>query len=164
MERAMMNAMPSAFSVPVAALCALAMGFAIQRGATCTVAAVNQIVDERRCGRLLALGAAATLVLGGLLLAQALDLVPALPPNHAVTRSTVFGGVLLGLGASLNGACALGTIARIGAGQSSTLRRRSAFTPVAAWARTSSQRSRPNPSTHRRCCMRQHPRRRCLRR
>ncbi|MGU7779187.1 hypothetical protein [Burkholderia sp. PU8-34] len=29
----MMNTMPSAFSAPVAALCALAMGFAIQRGA-----------------------------------------------------------------------------------------------------------------------------------
>ena len=42
-----MNAMPITFSLRVAALCALAMGFAIRRGATCTVTAINQLVDER---------------------------------------------------------------------------------------------------------------------
>lgn len=100
-----------------ATLSALAMGVAIRRGGTCTVAAVNGIINQRRCGRLLALVCASMIVLGGLLLAQSFDVLPPLPGATPVTRATVWGGLLLGLGASVNGACALGTIARIGAGQ-----------------------------------------------
>jgi uncharacterized membrane protein YedE/YeeE len=111
-----MNAIPTTASVTLATLCALAMGVAIRRGATCTVAAVNQVVVERRFSRLLALGATAMVVLAGLWLAQAFHLLHGVPPGYAVTDRTVLGGVLLGFGASLNGACALGTIARIGAG------------------------------------------------
>ncbi|MHB9835554.1 YeeE/YedE thiosulfate transporter family protein [Paraburkholderia terrae] len=113
----MIDVTPRAVTGTLAALCALAMGVAIRRGATCTVAAVNEIIDERRCGRLLALIAASTLVLGGLLLAHSFDVLPSLPASAPVTRATVWGGLMLGLGASVNGACALGTIARIGAGQ-----------------------------------------------
>ena len=50
-----MNTIPTTVSVTLATLCALAMGFAIRRGATCTVAAVNQVVAERRFSRLLAM-------------------------------------------------------------------------------------------------------------
>jgi toxin CptA len=113
----MANLMPGAVPGTLAALCALAMGVAIRRGATCTVAAVNEIIDERKCGRLLALIAASMLVLGGLLLAQSFNVLPSLPAGAPVTLATVLGGLTLGLGASVNGACALGTIARIGAGQ-----------------------------------------------
>ena len=113
----MVNLISGAVPGTLAALCAFAMGVAIRRGATCTVAAVNQIIDERSCGRLLALIAASSLVLGGLLLAQSFGVLPSLPPSASVTHATVWGGLMLGLGASVNGACALGTIARIGAGQ-----------------------------------------------
>lgn len=125
----MMTVTPATVSASLCALCALAMGVAIRRGTTCAVAAVNQIVDERKCGRLLALAAASIVVFGGLLLAQARGLLFSVPPGYAVTRLTVAGGVLLGLGASLNGACALGTIARIGAGQWSYL-----ATPIGFYA------------------------------
>jgi uncharacterized membrane protein YedE/YeeE len=111
-----MNAIPTTASVTLATLCALAMGVAIRHGATCTVAAVNQVVAERRFSRLLALGSTAMVVLAGLWLALAFHLLRGVPPSYAVTHRTVLGGVLLGLGASLNGACSLGTIARIGAG------------------------------------------------
>ncbi|MBP0590796.1 YeeE/YedE family protein [Paraburkholderia sp. LEh10] len=113
----MIDVPPLASTTTLAVLCALAMGVAIRRGATCTVAAVNEIIDERKCGRLLAILFASVLVLGGLFIAKSLDALPSLPAGSPVTRATLWGGLLLGLGASVNGACALGTIARIGAGQ-----------------------------------------------
>ena len=101
----------------VAALCAGVMGYAIQRGATCTVAAVEEVLAQRTCGRLLGLLEAALWVGGGLIVAQALDVLPAMPAGHAVSRWTVIGGALLGLGAAINGACVLGAIARFGSGE-----------------------------------------------
>ncbi|MEM5339779.1 YeeE/YedE thiosulfate transporter family protein [Paraburkholderia azotifigens] len=113
----MIDVPPHAIAGTLSALCALAMGVAIRSGGTCTVAAVNEIVDERKCWRLLAIIAASMLVLGGLFIAKSLDMLPSLPDGAPATRATIWGGLLLGLGASVNGACALGTIARIGAGQ-----------------------------------------------
>ena len=43
----------------VAVLCAGVMGYAIQRGATCTVAAVDELVTQRTSRRLLGLVEAA---------------------------------------------------------------------------------------------------------
>ena len=108
-----------------AALCAGTMGFAIQRGATCTVAAVGEIVDERSYGRLLALLEAALWVGGGLLVAQALHILPQMPAGYAVSAWTIVGGVLLGLGAFVNRACVFGAIANFGSGVWAYI-----FTPV----------------------------------
>jgi toxin CptA len=101
----------------VAAFCAVVMGFAIQRGATCTVAAMEEIVDERSARRLLGLAEASLWVAGGLLLAQALHLLPAMPPGYPLNHWTVLGGALLGLGAFINRACVFGAIARLGSGE-----------------------------------------------
>ena len=101
----------------VSVLCAGLMGFAIQRGATCTVAAVEEIVSKRRLNRLISMVEASLWVLGGLLLAQALHLLPKMPAAYAVSYLTVLGGVLLGLGAYVNGACVFGAIARLGSGE-----------------------------------------------
>ena len=57
----------------VAALCAAVMGYAIQHGATCTVAAVEQILGQGSARRLISLLEAAMWVAGGLVLAQALQ-------------------------------------------------------------------------------------------
>ena len=100
----------------VAALCAGTMGFAIQRGATCTVAAVGEIVSERSFTRLVALLEAALWVGGGLLVAQALHILPKMPAGYAVSAWTIVGGVLLGLGAFVNRACVFGAIANFGSG------------------------------------------------
>jgi len=101
----------------VAALCAATMGFAIQRGATCTVAAVDEVVNEGSFRRLAALFEAALWVAGGLLVAQAMHLLPKMPPGYAVSLWTIVGGTLLGLGAFVNGACVFGAIARFGSGE-----------------------------------------------
>jgi toxin CptA len=101
----------------VAVICAGVMGYAIQRGATCAVAAVDEVVVERAFSRLIALVEAALWVAGGVVVAQALHVLPPMPAGYAVTSWTVIGGALLGLGAALNGACVLGSIARFGSGE-----------------------------------------------
>jgi hypothetical protein len=64
-------------------LCALVMGYAIQRGATCTVAAVGQVFEQGRWGRFAGLMEAALWVAGGLLLARAFGFLPDLPSRLA---------------------------------------------------------------------------------
>lgn len=104
-------------SVLYAALaCAGLMGYAIQRGATCTVAAVDELLHQRRGARLLAIVEAAVWVLGGLLLARAAGLAVPVPAGYAAGTATVAGAVLLGAGAALNRACVFGAIARFGNG------------------------------------------------
>ena len=101
----------------LALACALAMGLAIQRGATCTVAAVDELLRTGRPAKTLALLEAALWVGAGLLLARQLGHVMALPAGVAVSTWTVLGAALLGLGAVVNQACVLGTVARLGNGQ-----------------------------------------------
>jgi hypothetical protein len=100
----------------LATVCAALMGFAIQRGATCTVAAVDEIVRNRSARRLTSLAEAALWVAGGLVVARAVGVVPGLPPGHALGWATPAGGALLGLGAYANRACVFGSIARLGSG------------------------------------------------
>jgi toxin CptA len=109
----------------VAALCAGVMGYAIQRGATCTVAAVDEVVTARSFQRLLSLLEAALWVAGGLAIAAALHMLPKMPAGYAVSGWTIVGGVLLGLGAYVNRACVFGAIARFGSGEWAYV-----FTPV----------------------------------
>jgi uncharacterized membrane protein YedE/YeeE len=101
----------------LAALCVATMGFAIQRGGTCTVAAVDELLNARRAHRLAAMLEASLWVAGGLALAQLLHLAGSMPAGRAVSLWTVAGGALLGLGAWLNGACVFGAIARLGSGE-----------------------------------------------
>lgn len=112
-----MDIMLASAAFAVAVLCAATMGFAIQRGATCTVAAVDELLVKRSARRLLAFGEAALWVAGGLLAARATGLLPQLPPGYATSLWTLLGGGLLGLGAWLNRACVFGAIARLGSGE-----------------------------------------------
>src|SRR5437016_7861685 len=106
-----MEIVVASFAFIAAAFCAGLMGFAIQRGATCTVAAVEEVVNKRRLNRLISMVEASLWVVGGLLIAQALHLLPKMPAAYAVSYLTVLGGVLLGLDAYVNGACDFGPIA-----------------------------------------------------
>jgi hypothetical protein len=101
----------------VAALSAGVMGFAIQRGATCTVAAIDEIVSKRRVQRLISMGEASLWVLSGLLIANALGLLGFMPAGYAIGVATVAGAALLGVGAYVNRACVFGAIARLGSGE-----------------------------------------------
>ena len=62
------------------------MGYAIQRGTTCTVAAVDEILTSGRASRMLALLEASFWVLGGVLIVDALGLMPPMPAGYAITK------------------------------------------------------------------------------
>jgi toxin CptA len=100
-----------------ATLCVGAMGFAIQRGATCTVAAVEEVLTQRRVDRLVAMLEASLWVAGGLALAQLAHVAGSMPVSYAASAWTVLGGSLLGLGAWVNKACVFGAVARLGSGE-----------------------------------------------
>jgi toxin CptA len=102
--------------VLAAALAAL-MGACIQRGATCFVAAMNEIVADRRAHRLVAILEAGLVALLVLTIVQLAHGPLGLPePPDAGWRAAA-GGALLGVGAFINGACVFGAIARIGNGE-----------------------------------------------
>lgn len=100
----------------VAFCCAATMGFSIQHGGTCMVAAVSQVINERRAGRALALAECSLWVLALGLAATAAGLHYEASPGYPIGRGVLLGGALLGLGAWINGACVFGSIARIGTG------------------------------------------------
>lgn len=97
--------------------CAALMGYAIQRGATCMVAAVEEAVTRRRFNRLAAMLEAGLWVAAGLLVARVFGHLPMAPASYAIGVGTVLGGVLLGLGALVNRACVFGAIAKFGSGK-----------------------------------------------
>ena len=92
------------------------MGYAVQRGATCTVAAMDEILRDGRATRMLALLEASMWVVGGLLIGNALGLMPPMPAGYAITVWTIVGAAVLGLGAAVNGACVFGAVAKFGLG------------------------------------------------
>jgi hypothetical protein len=100
-----------------AALCAGVMGYAIQRGGTCTVAALEEVIGKHRFNRLGAMVEASIWVGGGLVLAHSLHLLGKTPDGYALSQWTVAGGALLGLGAYVNRACVFGAVARFGTGE-----------------------------------------------
>ena len=101
----------------LALACAGRMGLAIQRGGTCTVAAVEELMSRQRPVRLLAMAEASLWVGASLLCLHELGRLMKLPAGYALTRWTLAGAALLGLGAWLNRACVFGAIARLGSGQ-----------------------------------------------
>jgi len=105
----------------IAFICATLMGFAIQRGGTCLVAAMDELVSKRRASRLIALGEASLLVAAGIIAAQLVGFLPTAPKAFALTGWTVAGGAIMGLGAYVAGSCVFGAIARIGNGEGAYL-------------------------------------------
>ena len=110
--------MAGLFAHPLALLTALlaaaGMGFAIQRGGTCMVSAMDQLVRQRSPGKLLSLAECSlwTSALG--LIVVMAGFAFGASPAYPLGLATVLGGLLLGAGAWLNGACVFGSIARIG--------------------------------------------------
>src|SRR5437763_17195041 len=109
--------MNTALAVAISAVCAVMMGFAIQRGGTCLVAAVDELVSSRRATRLIALGEAALLVACAMVVAQLGGVLHMAPRAFEPTAWTIIGGVVMGLGAYVASACVFGAIARIGNGE-----------------------------------------------
>lgn len=112
-----MELMIGGVTFALALLCAATMGLAIQRGTTCTVVALDELLRTRRPTRLLAIVEASVWVGGGLLLAHAFAQLHETPADYAVTRWTLLGAALLGIGAVVNRGCIFGTVARFGSGE-----------------------------------------------
>ncbi len=93
------------------------LGMSIQRGNTCTVVAVDDIVHKKSWNRFLAIASAWFLVAGGLVLMNRTTGLTVHARLFPVTVWSAVGGILLGIGAMVNGACTTGTIARIGSGE-----------------------------------------------
>jgi hypothetical protein len=100
----------------IAFVCAALMGYAIQRGATCMVAAIEEVVIQRRASRLVALIEAGIWVAGGLIIADLFSVLKMSPSGYPITVATIAGGALLGIGALINRACVFGSIAKLGTG------------------------------------------------
>jgi toxin CptA len=103
---------PAIFAV--AMCCAAVMGFSIQHGGTCMVAAVRQVLDDGRAQRALALLECCLWVAALGLAVTVAGLSFNASPGYPSGATVVLGGAMLGLGAWLNGACVFGAIARIG--------------------------------------------------
>lgn len=104
--------------IALALVLAAAAGFALQRGQLCAVSAVREAVLERRWARFAAFLECSAWALAGLMLADAFGVMSlqTWPENRALPLAIV-GGVLFGVGALINGACAFGTAGRIASGQ-----------------------------------------------
>jgi toxin CptA len=101
---------------------AFVAGFALARGGICAVAAVRQVVEAGRWGLFLSFFECAAWALLGLILASKLGLmaIDAWPAQISLIAATL-GGALFGIGALVNGACALGSAGRLAAGEISFL-------------------------------------------
>lgn len=110
-------------SMPIPGLAALlfagafVLGVAIQHGTTCAVRAMSEVVRERRADRLLGF-----FECGLWALLAAWFLIPDMAiPQWQPLGSLCFGAALFGAGATINGGCAFGSIARLGEGQAEFL-------------------------------------------
>lgn len=94
------------------------LGLAVNSGSTCAVAAARDLVRGRRVhtmvGFFVAIGIAGLLTLSGKWLFGGAVHLAGDPP---VGWPLLVGAVLLGLGATVNGACLFGTLGRIGNGE-----------------------------------------------
>lgn len=102
----------------LAVVCAFFMGYSINEGSTCAVSAAKELVDERRASMLtgfaVAVGTAGLICLP---VAWIFGNDVHLANDFRVSIPLVAGAILLGIGAVINDACLLGTLARIGHGE-----------------------------------------------
>ncbi|AEI92820.1 YeeE/YedE thiosulfate transporter family protein [Roseobacter litoralis] len=102
---------------PFLLMLAFCVGYAIRRGSICAVAATQSLIVERRSRRFRAFGVAAAGA--GAVIIPLHWLFPAsatLSAGYPVTLQVLLAGVAFGLGARINRACALGTLAHLTGG------------------------------------------------
>ena len=101
----------------IAITTAFFVGFAMKRSGLCTYAAVLQIVKQRRFSRLLDfLGVAAWATIIVVLFSWWLPTRVMLSGHHDQMILSLFGGLLLGLGAYINRGCVFGTFVQLVSG------------------------------------------------
>jgi uncharacterized protein len=101
-----------------AIICAFLMGYTVNQGSTCAVAAGKELVFKRQgsilTGFAVAMGTAG---LACLPLAWLAGDAGHLAADGAITPALLVGAILLGVGAVVNDACLFGTLSRIGHGE-----------------------------------------------
>ncbi|WP_298835926.1 YeeE/YedE thiosulfate transporter family protein [uncultured Roseobacter sp.] len=105
------------FLIPLLLGLSFLVGYAIRRGSICAVAATQSLIVDRRGARFRAFGVAAAGA--GAAIIPLHWLFPAdvtLSAGYPVTVSVVAAGAVFGLGARLNNACVLGTLAHLTGG------------------------------------------------
>ena len=105
----------ASFLIAVAA--AGLMGFANQRGETCTVAAIKEFVTTGRASRFAALVEVSVWCFAGFIILNRLGWLATKPVDFGIGSLTVIGAVVFGIGAAVNRACIFGTVARLGSGE-----------------------------------------------
>jgi uncharacterized protein len=99
-------------------LCAFVIGYSINQGGTCAVAAARDLVHERRIAKFVGLvaatGAAGLVSLPAVWLLGTGGHIGGMAP---IAPGLFIGAVLLGLGVALNDACLLGSLWRLGNGE-----------------------------------------------
>jgi uncharacterized membrane protein YedE/YeeE len=102
--------------IALASFFAALFGFSLVRGGVCTLAAVEELVLERKWRRLQGLAELWLWIIAFFLTAYFACGIKFTSTVYAATLSSLIGGVLLGLGAFINQACPFGTIVAIGSG------------------------------------------------
>lgn len=97
------------------ALMGVLLGASAHRAGLCTVKAVAEVMTTRRAHILWSFLKASFWTLGILSIGVLFGAEPALS-SRALSLSAIAGGVLFGIGAGLNGACSLSTVARLAEG------------------------------------------------
>lgn len=113
--------MPALLMNIAAVLAAALLGFAAHRGGICTVKAAGEVLSSRRAWMLTSFLKAAAWAFIVMMPFGWTEGTDALPPLLRPTLAGLGGGVLFGLGATVNGACAVSTISRLGDGDTTML-------------------------------------------
>ncbi|MBL4907491.1 MAG: YeeE/YedE family protein [Sneathiella sp.] len=96
---------------------AVVIGFAAQRGGFCSVRAMEEILTTHRGYMLFSFLKVVLWVLGvSLLVDSVADTDFLFRSGWKISLPTVFGGILFGVGATINGGCAFSTLTRLGSG------------------------------------------------
>jgi uncharacterized protein len=105
----------------IAVILAFWLGYSTNQSGTCVVAAAHEIVHHRRARRMIGL-TIATLAAGLVAVPLAWSPVGAvLAGSTGLSIALVIGGIAFGLGAIINDACLLGSLGRLGNGESRLL-------------------------------------------
>ena len=132
----------------VTAVLAGVIGFAAHRAGLCTVRAVEEVLSTRRGYMLMSFCKTALWVIGATLLGAW-----ALPVDFVAVRgwelsvAAIAGGLVFGVGATINGGCAISTLTRLGSGNLGMIASLASFlVGVAGHAAAAAAGRMPNPA------------------
>src|SRR5262245_53938798 len=98
-------------------LLAALLGFTAHSASICAVKAVSEVINTRRSHLLDSSGKTAMLILPVLMLLMLLAPDSFVPALRSPSLLSIFGAFLFGVGAALNGGCAISTVTRLGNGE-----------------------------------------------